>query len=198
MPVPATPTGISPDPQKTTSPDNPSRSTKRAVHQHAPPRSRRHHRRLTVAEIARPAGPRGGSWEREWQYVQHPREREQPPPPMAITDRTKQPEQTRPLLPDRAQSGLVKLESSRCSRCVAVAATQALASPWSAEDSAGRPRPSPPRPRWGPNGPRSGPGGLRRRPSRCFVARPQPRHLATRKLAGAVLAEPHHRLHARP
>lgn len=62
--VPAKPTGISPVRQTPTPPADPSRSTKLAAHQHAPPRSWNHHRRLTMVSVARPTGPRGNSRER--------------------------------------------------------------------------------------------------------------------------------------
>ena len=62
--VPNKPTRISPNPQPITTPDDPSRSTILAVHQYAPPRTRSHHRRLTVTSEARPAGSRGTSRKR--------------------------------------------------------------------------------------------------------------------------------------
>uniref|UniRef100_A0A8R7VHI6 Uncharacterized protein n=1 Tax=Triticum urartu TaxID=4572 RepID=A0A8R7VHI6_TRIUA len=46
--VPAKPTGISPVRHTTTAPAAPSHSTNLAAHQHAPPRSLDHHRRLTM------------------------------------------------------------------------------------------------------------------------------------------------------
>ena len=46
--VPAKPTGISPVRHTSTSPAAPSHSTNLAAHQHAPPRSWNHHRRLTM------------------------------------------------------------------------------------------------------------------------------------------------------
>jgi hypothetical protein len=49
-----TPTGISPNPQRTTTPDAPSRSAHLTTHQLAPPRSWSHYRRLTMVKQRRP------------------------------------------------------------------------------------------------------------------------------------------------
>jgi hypothetical protein len=69
------------------------------------------------------------------------RGRARPPPPMAVTDRTQQKEQTSPSGPRRAR-GLVKLPSPRCSRHTSLATGGGTATP----------RPGLPRPRWGPKG----------------------------------------------
>ena len=61
--VPAKPTGISPVRHTSTSPAAPSHSTNLAAHQHAPPRSLDHHRRLTMEREARPTDLRGDSRE---------------------------------------------------------------------------------------------------------------------------------------
>ena len=61
--VPAKPTGISPVRHTSTSPAAPSHSTNLAAHQHAPPRSLDHHRRLTMEREARPTDLRGDNRE---------------------------------------------------------------------------------------------------------------------------------------
>ena len=61
--VPVKPTGISPVRHTSTSPAAPSHSTNLAAHQHAPPRSLDHHRRLTMEREARPTDLRGDSRE---------------------------------------------------------------------------------------------------------------------------------------
>jgi hypothetical protein len=105
-------------PPKKPRPDAPSHSTKLAVHQLAPPRSCNHHRRLTETEVTRPTGTKKGIRE-HGTAEQRTRGRARPPPPMAVTDRTQQQEQTGPFWPGRAR-GLVKLPSPRCSRRAAV------------------------------------------------------------------------------
>jgi hypothetical protein len=105
-------TKISPVPHRTTTPKTPSRSANLSNHQHAPPVSCDHHRRLTVADKTRPAGRKRTRRERE-AVEQQPRRRDPPPPP-AVTVWTHLHEHTRPIWPGQAQ-GLVKLMSTRCS-----------------------------------------------------------------------------------
>jgi hypothetical protein len=116
-------TGISPNPQEKHAPDAPSHSTKLAAHQLAPPRSCNHQRRLTMTKVSRSMGTKMGIRERGT-AEQRTHGRARPPPPMAVTDRTQQQEQTRPSWPGQAR-GLVKLPSPRYSRHAAVRPPQA-------------------------------------------------------------------------
>lgn len=100
--VSAKPTGVSPVRHTPTTPTDPPRSTTRAAHQHAPPRSWSHHGRLTMELEAGPMGLRGSTGNEERQH-QQPRGRRQPPPPSVVTDQTQQEEQTR-------HKGLVELD----------------------------------------------------------------------------------------
>jgi hypothetical protein len=139
------PTRISPGPQKNHAPEAPSHSTKLAAHQLAPPRSCNHHRRVTGTKESRPTGMKMGIRE-QGTAEQRTRGRARPPPPMAVTDRTQQQEQTRPSWPGRAH-GLVKLPTPRCSRHAAVRPSPARATSLAAGGGTSPPRPSPPRPR---------------------------------------------------
>ena len=58
------PARISPIRQTPTTPNGPTRSTRQATHERAPPRTCHHHRRLTVVIEARPTRTRGSSRER--------------------------------------------------------------------------------------------------------------------------------------
>jgi hypothetical protein len=103
---------------------------------------------------------------------QRTRGRARPPPPMAVTDRTQQQEQTRPSWPGRAR-GLVKLPSPRCSRHAAVRPFPARAtSPAAGGGTAPQAWPAQTQKR--PEEPRSGPGGRRHQ-----------RHCATHRQAAA-------------
>jgi hypothetical protein len=88
-------TRISPDPQKTMTSEAPSCSTKLAAHQLAPPRSCNHRRCLIVTKVVRPTRSRRDSRERGT-AEQRTCGRTRPPPPVAVTDRTQQQEQSRP------------------------------------------------------------------------------------------------------
>ncbi|KAK1694915.1 hypothetical protein QYE76_011612 [Lolium multiflorum] len=77
------PIRISPNPQRTTTPDAPSCSAKLTTHQLAPPRSWSHYRRLTVVKQRRPIEARRDNQGQE-AAEQRPRGRAQPPPPPAL------------------------------------------------------------------------------------------------------------------
>jgi hypothetical protein len=62
------PTGISPDPQKITTSDDPECSAQLAAHKHAPPRSWCHPRRLTVVTNTRPRERKMGQQEQGQQH----------------------------------------------------------------------------------------------------------------------------------
>jgi hypothetical protein len=96
--VPAFRQGFLLTPKKNHAPDTPSHSTKLAAHQLAPPRSCNHHRRLTVTKVVRPTETEKGI-RKQGAAGQRTRGRARPPPPMAVTDRTQQQEQTRPSGP---------------------------------------------------------------------------------------------------
>jgi hypothetical protein len=98
------PTGISPNPQRTTTPDTPSRSAHLTTHHLAPPRSWSHYRRLTVVKQRRSTETRRDNQGQE-AAEQRQRGRAQPPPPPAVTDRTWLQEQTRPLLARPSPTG---------------------------------------------------------------------------------------------
>ena len=64
MGVTAKPARISPIRQTPTTPNGPTRTTRQATHERAPPRTCHHHRRLTVVIEARPTRARGSIRER--------------------------------------------------------------------------------------------------------------------------------------